>query len=132
MIFGQNDSSSDSTGGIFGLACSIDGAPEKTMLKTILLVNHSNKTQLLNWISSDNPQDKIHGYIGLYFMTRNGFRLSDAEKEQMKKVENLESYVEYCEGCDSGMKEKINLLLTKKRLKGYYSWYTHFGWTGMK
>jgi hypothetical protein len=132
LILGQTDSSSDSTCGVFGIACSIDGAPEKSMLKTILLANHSNKTQLLKWISSDDPQDQIHGYIGLYLMMRNSFHLSNAEKKQMKKVENSEIYVEYCSGCDYGKKEKINVLLAKKRLKGFYSWYKNFGWSGMK
>jgi hypothetical protein len=128
----QTSPDADSTGGIFGIACSIVGAPQKGMMRTCRLANNANRSELHKLIQSDNVQNKIHGYIGLYFMQRNGYELTEDEKKMMAYVKLIEAEVEYCEGCIFGLREKLNKLITPKRLKNYYSWYSNFGYRGSK
>ena len=127
-VFAQLKVPNIATCGRFGIACSIDGAPEESMIQTIYLANNLKRDSLLNWLKSSDPQNQIHGYIGLYFISQNGYHLSPEEKGLMKKIEQSEALVDYCEGCTILPKEKMVVLLSRKRLSGYYSWYSNFGW----
>jgi hypothetical protein len=112
----------------FGIACGIVGVPPVSMMQTIYLVNHLDKPRLLTWLISENPYNQIHGYIGLYFMTRNGLTLTQEEKDLMNIVDHRETTIEYCEGCIVGLHDNISNLLTQKRIKGYYRWYVKSGY----
>jgi hypothetical protein len=106
----------------FGIACSIDGSPQQSMLQTIYLANNQKEAELLKWLKSDIPQNQIHGFIGLHFMKQNGFVLSPVENELMNKVQNSSSAIDYCMGCIFSS-QHLSSLLTKKNLKLYYTWY---------
>jgi hypothetical protein len=112
----------------FGIACGIAGITPVPMMQTAYLVNHLDKSRLLTWLISENPYNQIHGYIGLYFMKRNGLTLTQEEKDLMKIVDHRETVIEYCQGCTLGLKDKISNLLTQKRIKGYYRWYIKSGY----
>ena len=131
-LFGQDTEMPDSVCGTFGIACSIVGHPQPSMLKTILHVNNANKDSLLRWLKSDRPQVNIHGYVGLYFMQRNGVRLSNVEREEMDIIKNSDGLVDYCSGCIFGNEGPLKELLTKKKLKMYYKWYQRFGYKDLK
>src|SRR5215471_18759666 len=80
--------SNDSTYGSFGIACGIGGEPEKSTVLMISLVNRNEKAKLLTLLESENPQNKIHGYVGLFFYEKNGHSLSHEEKKKMKEAQN--------------------------------------------
>src|SRR5579871_3980058 len=107
----------------FGIGCGLRAKVPVSMLKTIRLVNSSNKTQLESWLELENPQSKIYGYIGLYFLEQNGLILSKDIKYKMKTVRKSSAIVDYCSGCAMGRKESIKNLLSSKKLKRYYDWY---------
>lgn len=110
------------TCGTFGIACGITGSTPKSVLQTIYLVNNHQKDPLIKWLHSNIPENKIHGYVGLYFMQRNGEVLSQTEKEAMALVQKDTAMVGYCRGCLLG-REKVSDILQRKRLKNYYNWY---------
>lgn len=117
------------TCGTFGIACGIGGITPQSMQQTIYLVNNHKKDQLVQWLQSDIPANKIYGYIGLYLMQRNGEVLTQAEKDTMDLVQNTDTLVNYCQGCRYGT-TKISDLLIDKRLKNYYKWYVRSNWKG--
>ena len=122
--------SPDSACGRFGIACGIAGSPEKSTITMISLVNNNDKTQLLNWLVSNNPQNKIHGLVGLYFIEKNGQKLSQEEKDKMKEAQNSHDIVDCCMGCAFGLKKDIVDLTTRRMLHMYYHWYLKCGWVG--
>ena len=119
---------SDSLNMMFGYACGIGGSPLPYMLRTVKLVNNSEKEKLYAMLVSENPQDQIYGYVGLYFYKSNGNKLSKNETQQMKTVQQSEQIVTYCRGCFFGLEAPLKDLLRKKRLKSYYRWYVFTGY----
>ena len=119
----QTNQRSDSSCGTLGFACGIVGSTTESTLKMIQCANRKDKAMLLHWLNSSNPQDKVHGYVGLYFMERDGNKLTRKEKRIMKHTRDLNLYVSYCEGCDIGNKEKLNILLSKEKLAEFYRYY---------
>ena len=115
------------TCGRFGIACYNSGLPQRSILQTIYLVNNLKKTQLLTWMNSEISENQVHGYVGLYFMKRNGLTLSQEEIGLMKKIKHLKSPVDFCQDAKYG-KEKISTLLTRKMISSYYSWYVSHGY----
>ncbi|HEX7844555.1 MAG TPA: hypothetical protein VF476_02075 [Chitinophagaceae bacterium] len=101
------------------------------MLQTVVYVNNSENTKLLQWLISSNPQNKVHGYVGLYFMKKNGYKLSKIEEDEMKKLEKAEDTIDHCLGCIFGLTSSIKSLITKKNLAYYYKWYSRFGYKTM-
>src|SRR6516225_5693592 len=101
----QSISKTDSVCGIFGIACGYSATPEESTMKMIRLVNQNDKAQLLNWMNSNNPQNKIHGFVGLYFMKRNGYSLSKDEKGQVDAAKRSNPVIDYCSGCISGTRD---------------------------
>ncbi|MGC4102146.1 hypothetical protein [Ferruginibacter sp.] len=93
------------------------------MLQTIYLVNNNRKEQLLKWLLSNNRQNNIYGFVGLYFLHRNGSKLSKQEMKSMNTVKKSNYRINSCIGCSFGNR-KMSKLLSNKRLKSYYSWYT--------
>jgi hypothetical protein len=116
----------------FGIACGMVGLPQLSIMQTVYLVNKLDSVKLFTWLNSDNPQNQIHGYIGLYFMKRNGIALTEKQSRLMKKIEQSESRVNCCNGCIIGLKEKMSTLLNKKALTSYYKWYLRKDYEGIK
>lgn len=117
----------DSLNVMFGHACGIGGSALPYMLRTVKLVNNSDKSKLLAMLVSANPQDKIHGYVGLYFFKRNGNKLDDSVLQQMKRVKKSDEIVTYCRSCFYGLHAAMKELLKRKRLQTYYNWYKFTG-----
>jgi hypothetical protein len=105
------------------MICGYDGQPLKTMARTIELVNDTNRIELLKLITSKSPQSKIHGYVGLYFIQKNGVVLTEIERKKMKRVERMHSKVKFCEGCFFGLIDNLSNLISEEKLEIYYSWY---------
>jgi len=126
------NSSKDSITQLFGYACGITGSPQPFTVKTIRYVNNVDSVKIRNLATSDNPQEKIHGLLGLYLLGQNGFILSTIDKELIKaaKVDSIE--VEVCEGCYFGLRRSFKYLLDKKNLKSFYNWYKLAGWKNLK
>jgi hypothetical protein len=126
IVFGQSNSivKNDSACGTFGYACGIDGTPPASMIKTLMLVNHNDKAKLVSWSQSDNAQNRIYGLVGLYFLKRNGITFSKEEDVVIQNNRNSEILVNYCQGCAFGRTGMLKNLLTNKKLKSYYNWYS--------
>lgn len=120
---GQRSDSTTLTCGMFGTSCGITGSPETSIKKTVSYVNTNDKGKLLKWLNSDSAQDNIHGFVGLYFMKRNGIKLTKEEEAKMKELRQSESIINYCRGCAFGLRAKLKDLLTYKNLNHYYQWY---------
>ena len=123
---------SDSLTHMFGYACGIGGSPMPFMLTTIKLVNSYDSIEIRKLAYSDNPQERIHGILALYFLKRNGSILTKSDKEIFEVSKKSDVSVNVCEGCAFGRKRTFRYLLSNKNLKAYYDWYDKSGWKNFR
>lgn len=108
---------------IFGTGCGPLPEPPRSMLEAGIYAHAQDKAPLLQWLHSPFSQQHVFGFIGLYFMVRDGLHLTADEKKAMKEVQHSKTLIAYCRGCIVPPAKPVKRVLTKRRLKSMYAWY---------
>lgn len=114
--------------GEFAFNCGMHGSPKRGMVKICLLANKKENYQLANLASSLDPQDRAHGSLGLYFLQKNGFDLTDNEKWLIELNAKSTISVECCRGDTFYGPVPMNKLLGEEWMGIHYKWYSTHGW----
>ncbi|RZM30319.1 MAG: hypothetical protein EOO88_01130 [Pedobacter sp.] len=104
--------------------CTVKGLPEPSISQVYDLVNAGHSKQLVHWLHSADPQDQVHGYIGIWLLKKKkGFVPTLAMLERMMDIEHSIDFVNFCM---SGYSERYGLVgtaVTSRNLQSHYRQY---------
>lgn len=84
---------------ILGIACGYGGIPTPNFFKMKHKAEDGKKEEILEMCKSLSPGIRCLGGIGLKYMEMRGNRLSDEEKELLRRISKDQSLVRSCSGC---------------------------------
>jgi hypothetical protein len=111
----------------YGTFCGLHGLPPEKCKVMLNLVNENNYNQLANWLNSLNPEIATYGYIGLYFLKRQGINILQSEVKRMVEVSKSGIQLNTCNGCLFGVTEKICDELQELNLNRIYHTFQQAG-----
>jgi hypothetical protein len=97
---------------IVGLGCGESvTAPEQ--LSQILTIAHKKDNKAFDsWLKSANVEKQIYALIGLYFMRKEGLKITEEQQKIIEQIKNKRGKINLCRGCKS-YQDQIGEIVTK-------------------